>query len=134
MKSLLRNTIIDAFSLFIASQVLSGIKIEGGIMTFVFAGLALTIMTAILRPILNLITLPLNIATLGVFSFFVNVVIIYLLTVFIPQVKISSFIFSGMAISGFVIPKIMFNSFFAFVAASFTISIIISFLKWLIIK
>lgn len=132
MKSLLRNTIVNSFSLFIASQILSGVKITGGLQTYIFSGIILTIMTLILRPILQLITLPLNLITFGTFSFLINVIILYLLTVVVPQISIKAFTFPGLNLYGFIFPKIELNTFFAFIVVSIVISAIMSFVFWLI--
>lgn len=132
MKGLLKNTIIDGFSLYLTAQTLSGVKVEGGFMTFVFGGLALSLMTSFLKPVLKVITLPINIITFGTFSFLINIIVLYLLTVFIPQIKVSAFVFPGFSLYGFIIPKFFLNTFFAFAAVSFTLSFIISFFRWII--
>lgn len=134
MKSLFRNTAINAFSLFILSQILEGVKIIGGVPTFILGGFVLCLMTKILRPLLELVALPLNIVTFGTFSFLINVIILYLLTIFIPQISINPFVFRGVSFLGFVIPQVSFNSFFAFVVSAFALSIITGSIQWLIKK
>ncbi|OGH42438.1 MAG: hypothetical protein A3H79_02940 [Candidatus Levybacteria bacterium RIFCSPLOWO2_02_FULL_36_8b] len=131
MKSLLRNTVINGVSLYSTSLILNGVKIEGGFLTYIFAGFALTLMTFILKPVLNIIAFPINLVTFGMFSFLINAIILYILTIFIPQIKITSFVFKGFTLSGFVVPIVSFNAFFAFIAASVVLSFIISFIKWL---
>lgn len=131
MKSLLRNTVINGVSLYSTSLILNGVKIEGGFLTYVFGGFALTLMTFILKPILKIITLPINLVTFGMFSFLINAIILYFLTLFVPQIKITSFVFQGVTLAGFVVPKVSFNAFFAFIVASVVLSFIISFIKWL---
>jgi putative membrane protein len=54
-----------------AAYVLDGIEIAGFFSAF-FAAAILGILNALLRPILLLITLPLNILTLGLFTFVIN--------------------------------------------------------------
>ena len=134
MRSLLRNTGVNAFSFFILSQILEGVRITGGVSTFILGGFVLCLMTKILRPLLELITLPLNIVTFGTFSFLINVIILYLLTILIPQITISPFVFKGVIFLGFVIPQISFNSFFTFVVSAFALSIITGLIQWLIKK
>ena len=114
--------------------VLPGVKITGGIPTFIIGGVVLSLMFLIIKPILNIITLPLNFITLGSFSFFINVIILYLLTVFVPSISISSFAFSGIKFAGFIVPKIFVNTFFAFILASLVLSGVFTFLTWLIKK
>jgi putative membrane protein len=132
MKTLLRNTLFNAFSIFLISQLISGMKVYGGFATFLLAGFVLTLLLMILKPILNLLALPLNIITLGMFSFVINVIIFYVLTVLVVGIVISSFTFSGFSFAGFIIPKIYFNTVFAFVLVSFLQSFMVSFLSWLV--
>ena len=94
---------------------MSGVKITGGAETYLLGGIALSLMFLLIKPILNILTLPLNIVTLGTFSFFTNVIILYLLTIFVPKIKVSSFIFQGISYSGFAIPRTDVNQLLAFV-------------------
>jgi putative membrane protein len=134
MKSLVRKTLFNAFSIFLISQVISGMKIEGGLMSYLIGGLALTVLFFVLKPILKILTLPLNIITLGMFSFVINVIIFYLLTVFVTTITISAFTFPGLSFAGFVIPSVYVNTLFAFILISFLQSVVVSFLTWLMKK
>lgn len=108
-----------------------GLKIEGDFLIYLSAGIVFYIISFILNPVLKLITLPINVATLGFFSFLINAPIFYLLTVIIPQVKISDFTFQGLSLVGFVIPRIYFGTFFAYIVVSIVFSAIISGIKWI---
>ena len=132
MKSFVRNILFNSFSIFLISQILPGVKISGGFFTYILGGFALTLLFILLRPVLKLLTLPLNIITLGMFSFLTNVIIFYLLTVLVVGISITSFVFPGYEYAGFVIPKFYFNTLFAFILVSFLQSLIVSFLSWLI--
>lgn len=134
MKGILKRTVFNAISLFILSQVISGVKISGGIQTLLFAGFVLSLLFILLKPILNIFSLPLNVVTLGLFSFITNAVLLYLLTVFVPNIIISSFTFNGFSFSGFIIPKIQFNTVYAFIVSAALLSLIINFFNWLIKK
>lgn len=134
MKTIIRNIILYASSLFAASQLIEGIKISGGIQTYLIGGVALYAMSLFVRPILNIVTFPIHLITLGAFSFLIqtaiHVIILYLLTVFVPQISVKEFVFYGAAIAGFVIPKISFGPFLAFVVSAVVLSSILSLLKW----
>ncbi|HEV7158269.1 MAG TPA: phage holin family protein [Caulobacteraceae bacterium] len=54
-------------------------------------GLLLGIINALVRPILIVLTLPLTIITLGLFLFVVNVITLWLVTVFIHAIHIHGF-------------------------------------------
>lgn len=130
MKSILRNTLINGLTLFLIGQLISGVHVSGGFWTYIFGGFALSLLFMILKPILNIIAIPLNILTLGFFSIITNVIIFYLLTVFVPAIAISEFTYPGAAYAGFIIPKMFINGFFAFIIVSFFQSLIFSFISW----
>jgi len=131
MKSLLRATIVNTISLFFVSQVLTGVKISGVFITFLFGGLALALLFYIVKPILNILSAPLNFITLGFFSIFTNIIIFYFLTVFVSDIAISAFTFNGISFAGFIVPKIHLSTHFAFWAVSLLKSVFVSFISWL---
>ncbi len=134
MKAIVRNISIYSFSLFLLTQVLSGVKVSGGVITYIIGGAALSLMFVIIKPILSIITLPLNIVTLGTFSFLINAIILYLLTILVSGISIRAFVFKGFSFAGFVIPNVTLNTLFAFIVSSLFLSIIVGFLTWLIKK
>ena len=103
MKSIVRNIAFYSFALFLTSQVLTGIKIYGGFWTYILGGVVLALLFLILKPIISIITLPLNIITLGAFSFLTNAIIFYLLTIFVSNISVSAFTFNGFTFAGFVL-------------------------------
>jgi len=75
--------------IFIGKQV-PGFVIENKIDAFFFA-LILSAVNAIIRPVLTLITLPVTILTLGLFTFVINFCTFYLATIFSYGVHFQSF-------------------------------------------
>lgn len=131
MKSLIRNLVFYSIALFLLPILLSGVKITGGIGTIILGGFTLTLLFMFIKPLLSIVTFPLNIITLGFFSFLVNMFLLYLLTVFVPGVKVQAFLFKGLDFAGFVIPQMQINIFVSFLAAAFVIYAIKSLLSWL---
>ncbi|MBI2436681.1 MAG: phage holin family protein [Candidatus Magasanikbacteria bacterium] len=70
MKLLLR-WVLNAGVLLLISQYLSGIEVSGWYAAFITA-LVLGLVNAVIRPILFFFTLPINILTLGLFTFVIN--------------------------------------------------------------
>lgn len=134
MKTMLRHTAVYSLALFLLNQINGGLIVEGGFTTYIFGGFALHLLFMLLKPILNILSLPLNLITLGLFSFLTNTIILYLATVFVPQIKISSFVFPGAKFAGFIVPVVSFNTFFAFVVSALLLSVIVGFIEWLIEK
>jgi putative membrane protein len=131
MKNFVKNILFNSFTIFLISQVLPGLKVYGGLPTLLIGGLALTLLLAFIKPILNILALPFNLITMGMFSFVVNIIIFYLLTVLVVGITISSFTFPGYEYLGFIIPKIYVNTLFAFLLVSFLQSLIVTFLDWI---
>lgn len=131
MKTILRATLLNSLSLWLTSLVATGLVIEGGIPTLVLAGFVLFLIQKLLKPVLEVITLPINLATLGLFSWILNVVALYLLTILVGGISVFPFTFPGANISGFVIPLITFNPITSFVATTLVLTIIQRFFDWL---
>ena len=55
------------------------------------AGLILALFNAILKPIIKLVSFPLIILSLGLFTLIINIALLWLLSQFIPQLTISGF-------------------------------------------
>ena len=132
MKGIIRTIAIYTGSLVLLPYIIPGVRIDGNWLTFLFAGIILALLYTLLKPILKIISFPLNIATFGLFSLVINVVIFYLLTVFVPQITIHSFVFSGVSYAGFSIPKIAVNEFFSYILAALCILLITSGIKWIL--
>lgn len=131
MKGIAKNTIFNAMSLYILSQLISGVKITGGFQAVLLSGLILTILNIVLKPIISLFSMPLNMITLGLFSFITNAILLYILTIFVPNISVSSFTFNGYSFAGFIVPVIKFNTIYAFIVSAAVLSLIINFFKWL---
>src|SRR6185369_8906092 len=91
MKTILRNIAIYTFILFLLPMLVPGVTINYGFQTLLTGGLMLALLFLVLKPILNIISFPVNVVTLGAFNIFINALLIYLLTVFVTEISISSF-------------------------------------------
>ncbi|OGH24033.1 MAG: hypothetical protein A2698_01010 [Candidatus Levybacteria bacterium RIFCSPHIGHO2_01_FULL_42_15] len=132
MNQLIKDTAIYSLSLYFVSLTLSGVRISGGITTFLLAGVILALLFILLRPVLRIITLPLFFLSFGSFSFIINAMILYVLTIVLPQIEISAFAFYGASFAGFSIPSASFNTFFAYVVSSIVLSLYIWAIRWVI--
>jgi putative membrane protein len=132
MKRILRSILINAAAIWLIYQVATGIVLERGLETLLVAAFALGMINLLIKPIINILLLPLNLITLGTFRWLVNVAALFLVTMIVPDFKILSFQFSGLNYNGIVVPALSLNLFFSFVAISFLISLITGFLYWLL--
>lgn len=131
MKRILRIFLISILALWLTAKLVQGFSYGGGNETLVGAAAAFTGINLFIRPILRLFFLPLNLLTLGLFSWVVNVLVLYILILLISQIKISAFDFPGFGWRGFAIPPMYVSFLFSLIISSFVISFISSFLNWL---
>jgi putative membrane protein len=91
MAGLLVRWAINAVALYLTTFVVPGLRVTsfGGA---VLAALVLGIVNAVLRPILLLLTLPLTILTLGLFTFVINAVMLYVVGAVTHRLIITSFL------------------------------------------
>ena len=114
MKLLLRVA-INAVAIWITSLILSGFTFSGGIMGLLIVGIIFGLINAVIRPLVKFLSIPVNVATLGLFTLVINTLML-MLTVWLSD----SLNFEGGIFGRFLT---------AFVAA-IIISIISTILSW----
>ena len=92
-----------------ATEIVSGISVDP-IWVALIVGACLTLFNMFLRPVINILTLPLNIVTMGIFSLVINGVLFWYL---------------GTIIRGFTV-----NTF----TAAFVGALLVSVLNWILIR
>jgi putative membrane protein len=88
--------VISALALIATAWLLPGIRIGGLFSAFVAAAF-LGVFNALLRPLLLVLTLPINILTLGLFTLIINGFMLFLVSSVIKGVEIDGF---GWAVLG----------------------------------
>jgi len=99
MRGFLLRLLITILGLYLASQLLSGVMIDGT-GTFIVAALLLGVVNAVVRPILFLLTLPLTIVTLGLFILVLNGLMFAFVAAILPGFAVAGL---GSSILGSVI-------------------------------
>ena len=88
---LLLHWLLSAGALLLIAYVLPlGVHVED-FKTALIAALVLGILTVFLRPILRLLTLPINLITLGLFGVVINGLLFWLAASFVDQFEVRSF-------------------------------------------
>jgi len=90
MKLLLR-LVIGTLAILVAAHVVPGVVVASTT-TAIIVAIVLGILNTFLKPVLQILALPITILTLGLFYFVVNVFIIYLATYLVDGFAISNFI------------------------------------------
>ncbi len=81
---------INSLSIFVVAHIVKGIEVSNTAVVLVIA-LLLGIINAFLRPLILLITLPINVVTLGAFTLFVNGALFLLVSKIVKGFVITGF-------------------------------------------
>ena len=93
---------INAVALYVTALIVPGIHVAD-FGAAVVAGLVLGIVNAIIRPVLILLTLPVTLLTLGLFTFVINAFMLYVVAGVTHRLQIDSFFaafFGAIVLSG----------------------------------
>ncbi len=85
MKSLLIRWGIVALAVWITSLIMPGMTITGGIVGILLVSLVFGLINAIIKPIVTLLTCPLVILTLGLFTLIINTLMLMLTAWILPN-------------------------------------------------
>ncbi len=96
------RVVIVMVGLWLASELVPGIRIDGG-WTLFGAALVLGLVNAVVRPVVVLLTLPVTILTLGLFLLVINAALLGLVAALFSGFHIAGF---GSAVLGSIIVSI----------------------------
>lgn len=87
----LARLLINAVAIYLTTRILPGIRVPD-VPSALVAALVLGLVNAFIRPVVLLLTLPLNILTLGLFTLVVNALMLYLVAAVVPRLEIANFL------------------------------------------
>ncbi len=131
IRAVLRDYILNLGILWGVTEVFPGLSYSGGFPTLALGALGLMFMNLIIIPLLKVVFLPLNILTLGVFTWVINVIALYILTTLLPQFKLMPYDFPGGNFLGVNIPPQNLTVLWVAIIASFMIGFASRFFHWL---
>lgn len=80
----------NGLALYIANLLVPGFVVTGGIKEYLIAGILLGFLNLLVRPILKLVSMPLIIITLGLFTIVINGLILWIVDYIFDFVTIES--------------------------------------------
>jgi putative membrane protein len=88
--NIILNVLVSAVAVLVTGRLLSGVTIDG-FGTAVVVAVVLGIVNGVLGPVLMLLTLPINVLTLGLFTFVIIGALVMLTAAVVPGFKVASF-------------------------------------------
>ena len=129
IKGAIRTVISNASALLAASYLIDGFSIKPNTQTILTGAIVLSLVNIILKPILKIITFPINAVTLGFFGIIINAVLLYVTAYFVSGIQITGGLFSINAL-GITIPEIYLSWVPNLILSSFVISVV----NWILRK
>lgn len=80
--------LINTIALLVTAAILPGVQVKN-VFTALLAAAAMGVVNAFVRPIFLILTLPLNLLTLGLFTFVLNGLMLLLAALFVPGFTVS---------------------------------------------
>jgi putative membrane protein len=87
--------LVNAAALWVATQVVSGVTFDGGVLPMLGVALVFGVVNALLRPVAKILTFPIIIVTLGIFALVINGLMLWLTS------SLSAALGLGFHVSGF---------------------------------
>jgi len=81
---------INALAFYITSSIVPGMVIASW-QTLLVIAVVWGILTSFIKPVLVILTLPINIITLGLFTFVINALLLLIMTKIVPGFYVSGF-------------------------------------------
>ena len=87
------NLVVSALAVLISAYILPGVKVDG-FMTAIVVAIVLGALNMFIKPILLLLTFPLTILSLGLFTFVINAFLVLLVSNIVPGFKVLGFLWA----------------------------------------
>lgn len=112
MSHFIIRLLINAAALWVADQVLSGIKLSEDFVTVLIVALVFGLINALLKPILTILSLPFIIITMGLFTLVINALLLLLVDALTDGLTIAGFWWAVLGSVVISIVSMVLNSLF----------------------
>lgn len=85
MVKLIFRVIINTVAIWIAAIIVPGISLTSDVLSWLIVAVIFGLINALIRPLVKLLTLPLNVMTLGLFTLVINALML-MLTAFLTDI------------------------------------------------
>lgn len=130
MKFVLKKYFLTTSALFTLTQLIPAIVISNSWKGLFYAGFIFSLLFYIIRPILNLIMLPINLVTLNLSSWIVQIIIFYFWSVITNTVRISSWQFGGFNLGAITLSSFNLVKWQVIIVGAIVYIFINKFLEW----
>ena len=134
MTKFIRQSLLNSFTLYLVGLVYPGILVPQALIDLLLAGLIFSLVNRLVKPVIKLFLLPLNLVTLGLFSWIVNVIVLFIMTKLVSGLSVTGFTLAATNYSGFAAPALSVNPIVSYILASVLISLIYALLNKFMVR
>lgn len=109
VKSLIRSYLINLLALWVVSHYIDGFHLADGLKSLLLVSGGFTALHLVLKPALKVFLGGLSFLTLGLIDLVIDAGILYLLTLYFPQVWIGTWTFAGLTTPYVYLPPYEFS-------------------------
>jgi len=132
VKKILRVFVIETTALYLTSVWIQGLVFQKGPQSIVLTGFALAVAALLVKPIINILILPINLVTFNVFKSTSHAITFFLVDLALAEFSITSFRYPGLTSELLDIPPLFFEQgVAAYLAFSIVVSVIAYIIYWL---
>lgn len=132
LKSIAKKILVVFISLYSLNQIIDQIKINGGWYGLFYGSFILSVFYWILKPILSIILFPINMITLNLSSWLIDIIIFYIWTLTFPMIRIGDWQFPGINIGSLIIFPYKFAGWQIYLVSAILLSLLLKFYRWLL--
>lgn len=81
-----------AAAVYLTVNLVPGISVSGGWTTMLMLALVWSVITMVIKPVLSILTLPITIVTLGIFSLILNALLFWGMELVVPGFDVTGFV------------------------------------------
>jgi len=129
MKYFIKTWVFYMVAIWLIKEWIPAFVVGGGWVYIFVAGGILALLMVFIRPIIKILFIPINFLTLGLVSWVVNVLVIYLLTLVAPNVSVIPWTYSGWSWQGFIIPSTTIPYLATLIIITFALTFVTQFLE-----
>ena len=72
-------------------ELVPGVEVSGGWLTVLLVALVWSVIVTVIKPVLSILTLPITLITFGLFSFVLNALLFWAVTLIVPGFMVAGF-------------------------------------------
>lgn len=121
---LLKKIIFNTLAIAIVAYFIPGLDYGNNLKTLLVASLVFAFTNAFLKPFLKILLLPINIISLGLLGWLVNVIVLYLTDLIVPGLSIHPFTLTLLG------NQLELSVFFSYIVVSFSLNLTLTLISW----